>query len=45
MTDGLLTELRKALPELELKREEPLRNYTSFGIGGSAELLLLPSSA
>ena len=44
MTDTLLRELRRALPALELKQEEPLRNYTSFGIGGPAEILLLPSS-
>ena len=44
MTDTLLRELRRALPALELKQEEPLRNYTSFGIGGPAEVLLLPSS-
>jgi UDP-N-acetylmuramate dehydrogenase len=44
MTDALLTELRRALPGLEARREEPLRNFTSFGIGGPAELLLLPSS-
>ena len=44
MTDTLLRELHRALPALELKREDPLRNYTSFGIGGPAETLLLPSS-
>ncbi len=44
MTDTLLRELRRALPTLELKQEEPLRNYTSFGIGGPAEILLLPST-
>ena len=45
MADALLRELQQALPELEVRREEPLKNYTSFAIGGPAELLLLPSSA
>ena len=45
MADALLRELQQAFPELEVRREEPLKNYTSFAIGGPAELLLLPSSA
>ncbi len=45
MADALLRELRRALPELELLRDEPLKNYTTFGIGGPARLLLLPASA
>ena len=45
MADALLRELHQAFPELEVRREEPLKNYTSFAIGGPAELLLLPSSA
>ncbi len=44
MTEALLGELREALPALEVLREEPLKNYTSFGIGGPAEVLLLPAS-
>ena len=45
MADALLRELHQAFPKLEVRREEPLKNYTSFAIGGPAELLLLPSSA
>ena len=45
MTDALAAELCAALPGLELKREEPLKNYTSFAIGGPAQWLLLPASA
>ncbi len=45
MADAFLRELRRALPELEIRREEPLSGYTTFGIGGPAKLLLLPASA
>ena len=45
MSEALLRALRRALPALEARREEPLKNYTSFAIGGPAELLLLPASA
>ena len=45
MSEALLSALRRELPGLEARQEEPLRNYTSFGIGGPAELLLLPASA
>jgi UDP-N-acetylmuramate dehydrogenase len=45
MSEALLRELRRALPALEARQEEPLKNHTSFAIGGPAELLLLPASA
>ncbi len=45
MAEALLRALRRTLPTLEARQEEPLKNYTSFAIGGPAELLLLPSSA
>ena len=45
MTDALLTELHRTLPALEIRREEPLSGYTSFGIGGPAKYLLLPASS
>jgi UDP-N-acetylmuramate dehydrogenase len=45
MDDALLRELRRALPGLELRQEEPLRNYTSFGIGGPAKYLALPADS
>ncbi len=44
MAEALLKELRRVLPALEARQEEPLRSYTSFGIGGPAKLLLLPAS-
>ena len=45
MAEALLRELRRALPALEVRQEEPLKNHTSFAIGGPAEALLLPASA
>ncbi len=45
MAEALLKALRRELPKLEIRQEEPLKGYTSFGIGGPAEALLLPASA
>ena len=45
MSEALAAALRAALPGLELRPEEPLRNHTSFHIGGPAELMALPASA
>ena len=39
----LARELRR-IPGLELKKDEPLSRHTSFGIGGPADLLVIPSS-
>lgn len=39
----LVRRLRR-IPELELREHEPLSRHTSFGIGGPADLLLLPGS-
>lgn len=36
--------LAKAIPELKLTPEAPLSRYTSFGIGGPAQLLAEPNS-
>ena len=44
MADALAEALRRSLPALELKRDEPLKNHTSFCIGGPAKYLLLPAS-
>ena len=44
MTDALAARIRAALPELELREEEPLSLHTSFRIGGPARLLALPGS-
>jgi len=42
---GLLTrELRAALPELELRENEPMKAHCSFKIGGDAAAMALPSS-
>ena len=38
-------EMRKFLPELEIKTDEPMKDHTSFRIGGSCDLMLLPKSA
>lgn len=40
---GLVRELA-ALPDLEIREREPLSRHTSFGIGGPADLLVLPGS-
>ena len=45
MADALAEALRRSLPALELKRDEPLKNHTSFCIGGPAKYLMLPASA
>ena len=44
MTDALAARIRAALPELELREEEPLSLHTSFRIGGPARLMALPGS-
>lgn len=44
MADALAARIRAALPELELREEEPLSLHTSFRIGGPARLLALPGS-
>ncbi len=44
MADALERALREALPSLEIRAMEPLRDHTSFRIGGPARLLLLPGS-
>ena len=45
MAEALEKALREALPALEIRPKEPLRDHTSFRIGGPARLLLLPGSA
>jgi UDP-N-acetylmuramate dehydrogenase len=41
---ALHRELALRCPELELRREEPMRYHTSFRIGGPAALMALPKS-
>ena len=43
MTD-LLSSVAARLPQVEQRTEEPLKNHTSFRIGGNAELMLLPKT-
>ena len=45
MTDRLLAALREAMPGLEAREEEPLREHTTLHVGGPAKRLLLPASA
>ncbi len=44
MAEALARALREAMPSLEIREKEPMREHTSFRIGGPAELLLLPGS-
>lgn len=43
MTD-FIAELRRNLPSLELRMEQPLSKYTSFRIGGNAECIACPKT-
>ena len=45
MAETLARALREALPSLEIREKEPMREHTSFRIGGPAEVLLLPGSS
>lgn len=40
--DALEKELRKACPDLELRKKEPMSRHTSFRVGGPAALMALP---
>ena len=42
---ALARELSSALPELEIRENEPMSEHCSFRIGGPARLMLLPGSA
>ncbi len=41
----MVNKLRTLFPELELREREPLKNHTSFRIGGPADIMLLPKTA
>ena len=41
---ALATELKRTLPGLELREEEPMRGHTTFRVGGPARLMALPRS-
>ena len=40
--EGLERKLREELPELELRKNEPMSRHTSFKVGGPATLMALP---
>lgn len=40
--DALEKELKKACPDLELRKNEPMSKHTSFRVGGPAALIALP---
>ena len=42
--DTLIQELRRRVPQLELREQEPMSSYTTFRIGGPARLIALPRS-
>ncbi|MDD6188159.1 MAG: UDP-N-acetylmuramate dehydrogenase [Clostridiales bacterium] len=41
----MLNKIRALFPGLEIRENEPLKNHTSFRIGGPADVMLLPKSA
>ena len=43
--NAITRELRQALPELEIRENEPMSAHCSFKIGGPARLMLFPASA
>lgn len=42
---ALLSDIERLTPGLPIKREEPMREHTSFRIGGPVDAMLLPRSA
>ena len=42
---NLLRDIQKALPELDVRQDEPMREHCSFRIGGPASVMALPRSA
>ena len=44
MLDAEISELKRGLPELELRENEPMDRHTSFHTGGPARVMLLPGS-
>ncbi len=45
VSDKLISDIRRALPELELRENEPMSAHCSFRIGGPARLMCCPASA
>ena len=44
MLTSQIEQLREKMPELELRQAEPLKNHSSFRIGGPAAAMLFPKS-
>ena len=42
---SLIRDIRRVLPDLELRQDEPMREHCSFRIGGPAAVMALPGSA
>ena len=42
--DTLIQELRRRVPQLELREREPMSSHTTFRIGGPARLMALPKN-
>ncbi len=42
MNEDIYEELKKILPEEQIKRQEPMRDHTTFRIGGPASLFVTP---
>lgn len=40
----MLNKIRERLPALEIRENEPLKNHTSFRIGGPADVMFLPKT-
>lgn len=40
----LVDEIRKAIPDLRLSTDEPMKSHTSFRVGGPADVMLFPTS-
>lgn len=41
----MLSKIRSLFPELEIRENEPLKNHSSFRIGGPADVMFLPKTA
>ena len=44
LSESLVEKIKTALPELTVRKNEPMSRHTTFAIGGPADLLTEPSS-
>jgi UDP-N-acetylmuramate dehydrogenase len=42
--DALCTKLKQQLPDLDIRRDEPMSSHTTFRVGGPAKLMALPKT-